>query len=202
MPVRSFFVIPLLCISLASSSAQQPSKDPAYAVYNAVFRIMQFPKPDPLILIIASTQSLQCGDTGTGMVLMNGCGIWAPPQTAEVVHEVTQKNWPQMSESTWKSFLSANQKQSTLRDQMTTTWRHQFNNFSDTSPSPAKPDAVILLSSVGFNTDKSQALVYVLLLSYMQRVRTSGTLFLVKKLQSGSWAIDGKETLIETTSDR
>lgn len=197
MRINVLAVVPLALAIPFSSGAQQPRTDPAYAVYNAIFANMQFPKPDPLILIIATTQSSQCGDRGTSMVLINGCGIWGPPQTPEAVHDVLRKAWPQLSDSTWKSFIEANQTQSPLQNSVNPPWRHDFINFSDKKQSPEKPDGVVLLSSVGFNSDKSQALVYVLFLSYMQEATTSGNLFLVRRTSPGAWVIDGRETLIE-----
>jgi hypothetical protein len=200
MPIRSVFAMVLLLGTSAVVAAQQILTDPAYSAYNAVFADMQFPKRDPLILIIATTQSTQCGDQGTGMVLINGCGMWAPPQTAAAVHDVLRKDWPRMYDSTWTNFLQVNKTQLPLQNRVNPPWRHEFRNFTNEPAATEKPDGVVLLSAVGFNSDRSQAIVYVLFLSYMEGATTSGNLFLLKKTPSGLWQIDGRETLIEMAS--
>jgi hypothetical protein len=133
-------------------------------VDNAVLNLMKFPKDQPHILISSRTLNLGCGEKSGNPVLINNCGIFAPPTTAEALENLLkQQGMPTLSATTWLSFNHQNARSETLCDSFKTPWPHIVAEVSNSSSIPWKSnDGAIFLSQIGFNTDRTQAIVYVL----------------------------------------
>ena len=168
-------------------------------IYNAVFALMKVPKAEPKVLISSVTLNSGCGETSGNPVLLNNCGIFAPPTTADGLETLLRQQTPTLASTTWLSFIHQNARSETLSDQFKTPWPHVVAEVSNSSSSPWKAiDGAIFLSRVGFSTDRTQAVVYVLFFSYMPGVPTSGNFFLFHLDGSGAWQPIGRVTSMQT----
>lgn len=198
----------LLLLTLSFSICQPgfgqkepPTPAKAYPVYNALFNIMRMPKTDARIVIANATLNDKCGQDTGNQALVKGCGLWSAPQTEDSTHAEIQQKWPQLQASTWTDFATKSHTGTRLHDaELKSSWQHQSRNLFVTSPTDWKsPDGIILLSSAGFNTEKNQAIVYVLFLSYVDPEPTSGTYFLLQLDPSKQWQVTGRITAMKTT---
>ena len=64
------------------------------------------------------------------------------------------------------------------------------------------PGPAIFLSQVGFNQKKTQAIVYVLIFSYMDQITTAGDYFIFHLKKSGHWEPKGRVTYISFDKDQ
>jgi hypothetical protein len=168
-------------------------------VYNAIFALMKFPKQDPSILISSVTLNLGCGEASGNPVRLNDCGIFALPITAESLETLLKQGLPAMDETTWRGFIHSNTHSTTLTDTFNTAWPHLVAQVNSASYAPWKSiDGAIFLSRVGFDTGKTQGLVYVLFFSYMAGVPTTGNYFLIQRDGEGTWQVKGRLTYMQT----
>ena len=169
-------------------------------IYNAVLGLMKFPMEQPHILISSVTLNSGCGEKSGNPVLLNNCGIFAPPTTAEDLEGlVKQQGMPTLSATTWISFNHQNARSQSLSDSFKTPWPHVVAEVSNSSSTPWKSiDGAIFLSRVGFSSDRTQAVVYVLFFSYITGVPTSGNFFLFQQHGERAWQPVGRVTLMQT----
>ena len=171
-----------------------------FPVYNAVLALMQFPKPRPRIVINEKTLNSGCGESSRNTVLMNGCGIFGQGSTASEVGDDLQQSMPELDRAIWAHFTGQVTTSINLPDKFLSPWPHAVVDLNAPLADPWKsPDGVILLSRIGYNPDHTKALVYVLFLSYMQEVPTSGNFFLFQRTGKEPWQPVGRTTYIETT---
>ena len=179
-------------------SQNQPEPVPAdYKVYEAVFDLMdRIPKKDPHVTISDVTLNSKCGEADSDLPLVNGCSfLWMKPDTASSVKQLLREEWPDLDDSTWADFETNNVASVRLREPIVTPWKHKLIEPGD---GPEKdwesPDMTIFLSRVGFNKQKTEAVVYVLIFSYMDQVATGGDYFLFRKSKAGIWNFAGRLT--------
>jgi hypothetical protein len=211
MKRQTFYLIPLLLVVLgavspSARSQNQPEAAPEeYKVYEAVFSLMDhIPKEDPHVTIFKVTLNSKCGEDAYPAPLMNGCTfLWAKPDTAETIKELLKEEWGEMENSTWSDFVRINAARARLHDPISTPWKHKLVGPGD---EPSKdwesPDLTIFLSRVGFNQKKTEAVVYVLLFSYMSQVSTAGDYFLFRMDRANHWAPAGRVTYFSRDKDQ
>jgi hypothetical protein len=191
----SFLITPLR--SLAQDKTISSTEETR--VYNAIFALMKFPKPNPNILISSVTLNLGCGEASGNPVRLNDCGIFALPTTAESLRKLLKQGIPAMDETTWRGFIHSNTHSTTLSDVFNSTWPHFVAEVNSASYAPWKSvDGAIFLSRVGFDTGGTQGLVYVLFFSYMAGVPTTGNYFLVQRDAQGTWQVNGRLPYMQT----
>jgi hypothetical protein len=195
---RSVFLVFVLAVL---APAQTPKKavpsSVQYQVYNAVLALMQFPKENALLKIADTTLNTGCGDASGNPVLMNGCGMFGPPTTAEATYAPARHALPSMERSTWEALLSESKSSTVLHDSFQSAWSHEVFNITKAAEG-RKADGIIFLSPVGLSSNGKEALVYVLFFSYMEHVSTSANLFLLRTNQAGDWVPAGRFTVMET----
>jgi hypothetical protein len=199
--VRSCLCVLLLACVLPTVRAQDKVAPISLdlQVYNAVMVLMKFPIQSPHIVIADTTLNSGCGEESGNPVLMNGCGLFGPPSTAGEVGDLVEKSMPQMAQITWRNFVRQSASSVKLQDSFQSPWPHEVSNLNvPGSGSWKSPDGVILFSKVGFSADRKQALVYVLFLSYMKNVPTSGNFFLFQSTMAGQWEPIGRVAYMET----
>ena len=182
-----------------SSRAQTEAASIDYRVYDAVLDTMQFPIKDPHIVISDTTLNIGCGDKSNNPVRLNDCGIWSPESAKNQVETVLQQSFPEMESATWNNLVSRNAMSIKLQDSFQSSWPHQVRDIATKSQEKvwSHPDGIVLLSQVGFNGKKNEALVYVLFLSYIKQVHTSGNFFLVRMAAANQWKIVERATYME-----
>jgi hypothetical protein len=191
-----------LCVGTAAflASAQAPNRSAVseddYRVYNAVLDLMQFPKNDVHVVISDATLNFKCGGESGNPTLANGCSFLAiPPDTADQIRELLRKKWPDLAKSTWADFQEKNNEGAKLTDSFVTPWKHRLvgaDIHDDGAKEWDSPDMELFLSRVGFNVQKSEAVVYVLSFSYMDQVPTGGDYFLFRLNEQKKWQPNGR----------
>jgi hypothetical protein len=174
----------------------QPEASPNdYKVYEAVLGLMDhIPKEDPHVTIFSVTLNSKCGEAASPSPLANGCTfLWMQPDNAASVKKLLRTEWPELQNSTWTDFTAQNAESANLQEPIATPWKHKLVGPGD---EPSKdwdaPDLTIFLSRVGFNPAKTEAIVYVLIFSYMDRVATGGDYFFFRTDKSGHWQPAGR----------
>lgn len=173
-----------------------------YAVYNAVLDIIKSPKEDLHVLIFPKTMSFGCNKWKESVPLANGCSFLAfPPNTPDQIEQLLKSDWPTLSSSTWADFKKQNDESAYLQDSFVTSWKHKLAPNPD-DPAASKddgpsPDFMLILSRVGFSPKRDEAIVCVVLFSYMDRLHTGGDYFLLRLNDSNQWTIQGRVRYFE-----
>lgn len=177
-----------------------------YPVYNALLDLMQFQKKDIRMLIADTTLNFECGVNSGNPVLMNGycSGMRIPPDEPNDIMQILQRNWPAMETATWEDFAKQSADSARLHDDFSTSWKHKVAASAlDASRSKewasgawASPDLTIFFSRVGFNTHRTEAVVYCLTFSYVDEVPTEGDYFMFRTDAEG-WKPQGRVTYIQ-----
>jgi hypothetical protein len=176
-----------------------------YRVYEAVFDLMDhIPKKDPHVTIFNVTLNSKCGEDAYPSPLANGCTfLWMKPDTANSVKRLLREDWADMENSTWSDFEGENAASVNLHEPISTPWKHKLIGAGD---EPSKdwesPDLTIFISRVGFNQKKTEAVVYVLVFSYIDQVATAGDYFLLRKDKAGHWETSGRVTYFSKGNDQ
>jgi hypothetical protein len=191
-----FLLAMLGAVSLAARPQNQREATlEEYKVYEAVLGLMDhIPKEDPHITIFNITLNSKCGEDANPDPLVNGCTfLWMKPDTANSVRHLLREEWADMENSTWSDFEENNAASALLHEPISTPWKHKLIGPRD---APSKdwesPDMTIFLSRVGFNQKKTEAVVYVLIFSYMDQVATAGDYFLFRRDKAGRWKPNGR----------
>ncbi len=186
------------------ASPQELKQAPAevYDTYNAVLAGMKFPVADPHIGIADTTLNTGCGEASRNPVLMNNCGMFIPPATADGIYAEAREAWPALSGEAWTDLVQRSRTSAHLNDSFVTPFQHRLSDLKSTGKGPwESPNAWLFFSNVGFNKKHNQALLYIQVFSYTPRVPTGGDLFLLKLAPSGKWQVDGRLTLIQIATD-
>jgi len=197
--------------SLAMSSAQtakvaEPVGKEDYAVYNAVLDGIQFPDANAHTLVADHTLNFKCGADSGNPVLFNGCsGMIVPPDTPQKIRELLNDGFAKMGALTWIDFEHKNMRSLKLQDSFVTSWKHMLDGpdiRADNSKEWSAPNCTFYFSSVGFNPEKTEAIVFVLLLSNMENVPSSGDYFLYRLESAKKWNPNGRVQYFASGSDQ
>ncbi|SRR5208337_112225 len=186
------YVLPLP--TAAQNHPDAPSEE--YKIYEAVLGLMDhIPKDNPRVNIYNTTLNGKCGEvTENATPLANRCSfLWVKPQTVKDVTQLLQSEWPDMEKATWADFGEKNAESVRLHEPIVTPWKHTLTGPDDgASKDSNSPDLIIFLSRVGFNSKKTEAVVYVLTFSYLDQVKTGGDYFLFRIDKTNHWTPAGR----------
>lgn len=179
--------------------AQQPevSQD-EYRVYDAVLGLMdQMPKPDLRVTIFNLTLNGKSGEAAYPVLANGSTFLWIKPDDAKSVNNLLRDQWGETDSATWADFVEKNAESGHLKEPISTPWKHKLVGPGD---EPTKdwqsPDLTLFLSRVGFNRDKTEAVVYVLMFSYIDQLSTEGDYFLFRLSKTAKWEPNGRVTYI------
>lgn len=161
-----------------------------YKVYEALLaRLNQIPVEDPRVVISDVTLNSKCGPGADPNPNLNGCSfLWIKPDTPGSVKQKLTARWGQMENSTWEDFEAKNAESVRLFEPIATPWKHKLTNAQeDFSGAWKSPDLMLFLSRVGFNKYKTEAVVYVLVFSYLAAGGTGGQYVLLHADKSDQW---------------
>jgi hypothetical protein len=196
--ISALLVTVLGAISVPCSAQKQSEVSPdEYRVYAAVFGLMdRMPKPDLRVTIFSVTLNSKCGEAASPTPLANGCTfLWMKPDNASKVKNLLCSQWGEMDSATWSDFEGKNAESVHLHEPLSTPWKHKLLGAGDeTTKDWQAPDLTLFLSRVGFNRSKTEAVVYVLMFSYMDQVATAGDYFLFRLSKTGKWEPNGRVT--------
>jgi hypothetical protein len=183
-----------------------PSASPEeYKVYEAVFGLMdQIPRQDLHVSLWNMTLNSKCGEDDSGVPLANGCSfLWVKPDDANSVKRLLRTEWQRLDNATWSDFEAKSAASVHLQDPIVTPWKHELVGPEDNSREDSQsPDLAIFVSRVGFNQKKTEAIVYVLIFSYMDQVSTAGDYFLFRLNKAGRWEPNGRVTYFTVGADQ
>jgi len=164
----------------------------AYEIYDAVLDEVTLPKTVLHAAIYDKTLNLKCGEESGNPVLLNGCrGLVMPPDGLEQVHSVLKTGLGPFSASTWESFAEMNQASVGIRDSFRTALKYKL--IGKNLPEETSPDCTFFFSQPGFNKDKTEALVFALMCSYVENVPSTGDYFLVRlDSRNKAWKVHGR----------
>jgi hypothetical protein len=168
-----------------------------YRIYEAVLGLMdQMPKPDIRVTIFNQTLNTRCGDAAYPSPTVNGCTfLWVKPDDSKTVKNLLRDQWGAMSDETWAGFVEKNAESVRLHEPISTPFKHKLLGPEDKQTGDwQSPDLALFLSRVGFNRKKTEAVVYVLMFSYMDQVSTAGDYFLFRLSNTGRWEPNGRVT--------
>ena len=207
--VSTLLILSISALTLLTPRAPAQSKPEAspddYKVYEAVLDLLdRVPKMDPHITISDVTLNSKCGEDAYPSPLANGCTfLWIAPDTPADVKELLRQDWADLDDSTWTNFVANNAVSARLREPIATRLQHKLVGDSDPlSQDSASPDLAIFLSRVGFNQNKTEAIVYVLIFSNMANVSTAGDYFLFRLDKQEHWKAQGRVTYAKTGKDQ
>lgn len=188
---------------IAQNQRELPSDE--YNVYEAAFRLMdRIPVEDPHITIFGVTLNSKCGEEAYPSPLANGCTFfWVMPDTANTVKKLLHDEWTDLENSTWSDFEIKNTASVGLQEPIDTPWKHKLI-FPGDNPSKDwnSPNLTLFLSRVGFNQKKTEAVVYVLIFSYIDQVKTTGDYFFFRIGKTGHWEPNGRVTYFSMGKDQ
>jgi len=204
----------LFLIAAACSAQEQPANaqpaDEEYRVYEAVLKLMDtIPKEDPHVAIYDRTLTSQCAAEGDNPVLAKGCTfLWVKPDTDADVERTLRRRFRGLHRSTWKNFKANNASSVTLHDPISAPWKHKITGAykpAEVSGEWASPDMTIYLSRVGFNSKndskKKEAIVYVLVFSYVGRMATTGDYLRFLLGADKQWTLAGRVSYLVRDND-
>ena len=206
-----------------------------YRVYEAALAALDpAPNADLLVAIYDRTLDGTCGVQGNNPVLVKGCTfLWIKPDTSAEVEHLLRSRWRKFPKSAWKNFLVRNASSVALHEPIRTPWKHRLfgdnsrttggkeqsaaktavrpaaeggNAFADApAPVPPSADRVIYLSRVGFNSKRTDAILYVLVFSYDNGVAATGD-YLRFRAESGEgesrkWVLAGRVNYFSGVKD-
>lgn len=187
--------------SQVGGSGTAKVSDDDYAVYNALLDEVNLPKQND-VLIVDDTLDFQCGADSHLSILLNGCSpMVLPPNTPEAINELLVRNWPKMEKETWDDFRFVNSKSVKLRDAFTTTCKHELigdDVHTDNLRKSDSPSGAFYFSRVGFNAQKTQAIVFVFYASYGEHVGSTGDYFIFQLSKGKRWKLSGRVNEIES----
>lgn len=211
--VLPFLLLPLLVVlggALYAATAPQPGGE-EYRVYEAALAQLDSPaKPQLHVAIYHRTLSGNCDPHAQNPVLIKGCSLlWIKPQVPGDVRAMLRARWHHFSKGAWKSFVQRNQASVELHEPIATPWKHRLvggaipavGDASAARPGKSdaawqRPDMTIYLSRVGFNSKQTDAVVYVLVFSYLDGAAVSGDYlhFRAPKHDKGAknWSLAGR----------
>ena len=177
-----------------------------YAVYNAVLDQIQFPQANAHALIANGTLNFKCGEDSGNPILFNGCSAMiVRPDTPEKIRELLNDGFDRMGAPTWNDFERKNMESVKLQDSFVTSWRHKLigpDIRGDNSKEWDSPNCTFYFSSVGFNPEKTEAIVFILLSSNMENVPSSGDYFLYRLDSAKKWNPNGRVQYFASGNDQ
>ena len=180
--------------------------DEEYRVYEAALSLIDSsPKADLHVAIYDRTLNGSCDGNSNNPVLAKGCTfLWVKPDTSDDVEAKLRARFHGLEKSTWKHFKASNAASITLHDPLSTPWKHRFMEAStpaDGSKEWDSPDMTIFLSRVGFNSKKTEAIVYVLVFSYLGRTATTGDYLRFRLGPDKAWTLAGRVSYLIRNDD-
>ena len=195
----------LFLITAACSAQEQPANE-EYRVYEAVLKLMDtIPKEDPHVAIYDRTLTSKCAAEGDNPVLAKGCTfLWVKPDTDADVERTLRRRFHGLDRSTWKNFKANNASSITLHDPISAPWKHRITGSytpAEVSAEWASPDMTVYLSRVGFNSRRTEAIVYVLAFSYVGRMATTGDYLRFRLGADKQWTLAGRVSYLVQDND-
>jgi hypothetical protein len=186
--------------------AQNQPTGEEYRVYEAALNLMAAtPKADLHVAIYERTLSEKCDPGNDNPVFANGCTFfWVKPDTSDDVEQKLRARFHGLERSTWKHFVASNAASITLHDPLSTPWKHRFMGTTtpvDGSKEWDSPDMTIFLSRVGFNSKKTEAIVYILAFSYLDRTATTGDYLRFRAGPDKTWTLAGRVSYLKREDD-
>ncbi|HEV2314129.1 MAG TPA: hypothetical protein VGR94_02385 [Candidatus Acidoferrales bacterium] len=203
--LSSFFLLDSLSASPQATDQVEAGQitNEDYGIYNALLSEVRFPK-EADVLILDDTLDFKCGADSELPILLNGCSpMILPPNTPKEIKQLLRQGWPKMEKQTWDDFERVNSKSGKLRDAFATNCKHELagddihHNDSKNSDSPS---GAFYFSRVGFNVQKTQAIVFVFFASYIDHVPSTGDYFLLGQNKKRQWKLMGRVNELETDS--
>lgn len=199
-------VVALIAVCAAAGAARPTKEKPEvssdeYEIYNAALNGMQFPKEDVHVLIFDQTLRFGCTKTSDNAISVNSCSFLAiAPDTPKQIMKLLRDSWPQVSKSTCDEFERQNGTSAKLRDSLVTSWKHRLvgGDIKDSGGSEwDSADFEVFFSRVGFDPQRTEAVVYVLLFSHVDQVQTGGDYFFFRRDKSNGWEMKGRVRYFE-----
>ncbi len=188
--------------ALSIGSAQERPVNEEYRVYEAVLKLMDtIPKEDPHVAIYQQTLTTKCAIQDETPIFAKGCSfLWVKPDTDEDVERTLRNRFHGLHGSTWKNFKANNATSITLHDPIAAPWKHRFTGPyapAELSGEWSSPDMTIYLSRVGFDKKQTEALVYVLVFSYVGRAATTGDYLRFRQGADKQWTLAGRVSYLK-----
>lgn len=139
-------------------------------------------------LIADSTSTFSCNKTSCNGFLMGSCnGMRSEGETIPDRMSYVKRDIPELQETTISSFIEQNQICAHFNSKIPTA--ANYHMFSDPEiPKDWKYSYLVYFSRVGFNSEHTQALLYVGLVSATDAKNSQGSHVILTKL-SGKWVL-------------
>jgi len=202
----AIFMCGILCNPAGIAHAQEQPSNEEYRVYESALGLLSSsPTADLHVAIYDRTLNGSCEGDGNNPVLAKGCTFfWVKPDTSDDVEQKLRARFHGLERSTWKHFKASNTASITLHDPLSTPWQHRFTGTGtpvDGSKEWNSPDMTVFLSRVGFNSKKTEALVYVLVFSYLDRTATTGDYLRFRAGPDKTWTLAGRVSYLSRDDD-
>jgi len=210
-------VLVLLLGGALQAFAGHPVNGEEYRVYEAALgQLAPDASPELHVAIYNRTLSGACNQKPADPVLVKGCSfLWIKPQGPEDVERLLHAHWRKFPKSAWKDFLMQNAASGDLHEPILTPWKHRLVGeriLGDDNPGVLpgaagaraeasgaawqKPDMTVFLSRVGFDSKRSEAILYILVFSYVDQAAVTGDYLRfrreVRRGSGTSWSLAGR----------
>lgn len=196
----------LVAFSVQAYAQHQPEPpNDERSVYEAVLGLMDnIPVENLHVTIYGTTLNTKCGKAAYPSPLANGCTfLWIKPDTAGTVKKLLHQEWPGFEDGTWSDFEAKNATSIRLSEPITTPWKHKLVFPGDLPDKDwENPNLAIFFSRVGFDQNRREAVVYVLIFSYMDQLPSAGDYFLFRIGKTGHWEPHGRVTYFSKGQDQ
>jgi hypothetical protein len=146
------------------------------------------------LLIADKTLTFVCGSEGDNRFSMGGCnGLRSKDEKPSDRMAIVKRDLPELEKSTSLDFESQNVESSTIHERIPTHATYYF--FSDSAlPKDWNYTHLVYFSSVGFNIERTQALLNVGIFSATDQKASKGAYFILTK-QSGKWVLGASSAI-------
>ncbi len=198
------FVIVAMFLLRSTSAQQSTALSQAgltideYKVYAAVIDSFQRAARSSHPMVADLTSSFKCGSSDNGMTVSGCNGLRDISETAEERMRIVKRDVTLLEGGTITDFLAKNSVSVSIEPKIPTSNRYGMYGGVDHGPTPTGWDHgdYIILSRVGFNSARSQALVNVSFMSG-KNANDSGGKYLFFVMTNGRWLQQGSSAVWE-----
>jgi hypothetical protein len=175
-----------LCAQSSANSTSVSKEE--LSIYAVVLDTSPNLGPSSRPFIADSTSTFSCDKTSCNGFLLGSCnGMRSEGESISLRMSYVKRDIPVLQESTISSFIEQNQKCAKIDSKIPTA--SNYHLFSDPAiPKEWKYSYLVYFSRVGFNSDHTQALLYVGLVSATDPKNSLGRHFILTKI-AGKWML-------------
>jgi hypothetical protein len=159
-------------------------------VYAAILDSLSQLNANSHILIADKTSTFMCGESAGNGLSIAGCnGLRNSNETPSDRMAIVKRDLPELQKDTLGEFLNANQQYVSITHKISSSANYYLFNDPE-KPKDWKYSFLVYLSRVGFNRERTEALVNIGIFSYADSSLSEGHYVVLRKT-AGKWTLGG-----------